>query len=48
MRVAAAAVIIDKLMTLDPQWPTVDEARLAEMAEAREELLAEGPRRDDG
>ena len=48
MRLAAAAVIIDKLMTLDPQWPTVDEARLAEMAEARDELLGEGPRRDDG
>jgi PPK2 family polyphosphate:nucleotide phosphotransferase len=48
MRVAAAAVIVDKLMTLDPQWPTVDAARLAEMAEAREELLAEGPRRDRG
>ena len=48
MRVAASGVIIDKLMTLDPQWPTVDAARLAEMAEARDELLAEGPRPDQG
>jgi PPK2 family polyphosphate:nucleotide phosphotransferase len=43
MRVAAAGVIIDKLMTIDPQWPIVDDARRAEMAEARAELLAEGP-----
>jgi PPK2 family polyphosphate:nucleotide phosphotransferase len=43
MRVAAAAVIADKLMTIDPQWPTVDDARLAEMAEARTELMSEGP-----
>jgi PPK2 family polyphosphate:nucleotide phosphotransferase len=48
MRVAAAGVIIDKLMTLDPQYPNVDAARLAEMAEARDELLAEGPRRHPG
>jgi PPK2 family polyphosphate:nucleotide phosphotransferase len=46
MRVAAAAAIVDKLMTIDPRWPTVDDARLAEMAEARTELLAEGPLRD--
>jgi len=43
MRVAAAGVIVDRLMTIDPQWPKVDAARLAEMAEAREELVAEGP-----
>ena len=43
MRLAAAGVIIEKLMTIDPQWPTVDDARLAEMAEARAELMAEGP-----
>jgi PPK2 family polyphosphate:nucleotide phosphotransferase len=43
MRVAASAVIIDKLMTIDPKWPKVDAARLAEMATARQELLAEGP-----
>jgi PPK2 family polyphosphate:nucleotide phosphotransferase len=43
MRVAAAGVIVDKLMMIDPQWPKVDAARLAEMAEAREELVAEGP-----
>ena len=39
-------MIIDKLMTIDPQWPTVDDVRLAEMAEAKAELLAEGPRTD--
>jgi PPK2 family polyphosphate:nucleotide phosphotransferase len=48
MRVAASAVIVDKLMTIDPKWPTVDAARLAEMAEARQELLAEGPLPDTG
>jgi PPK2 family polyphosphate:nucleotide phosphotransferase len=46
MRLAAAAVIIDALMTIDPQWPRVDAARLAEMADSRDELIAEGPRPD--
>jgi PPK2 family polyphosphate:nucleotide phosphotransferase len=46
MRLAAAAVIIDALMELDPRYPVVgDEARV-EMLKARDELLAEGPLRE--
>ena len=42
MRVAASAAIIDALMTIDPQWPSVSEDHHLQMAEAREELLADG------
>ena len=42
MRVAAAAVILDALVDIDPRFPVLDEAAAAEMAAAREELLAEG------
>ena len=41
MRIAAAAVIIDALMAIDPKWPKVTDEDLAAMAEARAELLAE-------
>ena len=41
MRIAASAAIIDALMTIDPQWPTLSDKHQAEMAEARKELLAE-------
>lgn len=38
MRVAAASAIIDALMKIDPQWPTVSEEDRADMAAAGEEL----------
>ena len=41
MRVAAAAVILDQLVRIDPQFPDIDEAARAEMLKAKEELLAE-------
>ena len=41
MRIAAASAIIDTLMTIDPQWPTVSEEERADMAAAREELHAD-------
>jgi PPK2 family polyphosphate:nucleotide phosphotransferase len=41
MRVAAAAVILDQLVRIDPQFPVIDEAARAEMLKARQELLAE-------
>jgi len=41
MRVAAAAVILDQLVRIDPQFPVIDEAARAEMLKAKEELLAE-------
>ena len=41
MRVAASAVIVDALMTIDPQWPKVSRKERARMAEAREALQAE-------
>jgi PPK2 family polyphosphate:nucleotide phosphotransferase len=46
MRLGAAAVIIDALMELDPQYPTVGDEARAEMLAARDELLAEGPLRE--
>jgi PPK2 family polyphosphate:nucleotide phosphotransferase len=41
MRIAASAAIINALMTIDPQWPTLSDKHQAGMAEARKELLAE-------
>jgi PPK2 family polyphosphate:nucleotide phosphotransferase len=41
MRVAAAAVILDQLVRIDPQFPVIGEAARAEMLKARAELLAE-------
>ena len=41
MRVAAASAIIDALMKIDPQWPTVSEEDRADMAAAGEELRAD-------
>ena len=41
-RLAVAAIIVDKLTAMDPQYPTVTDEDRAEMAEARAVLLAEG------
>jgi PPK2 family polyphosphate:nucleotide phosphotransferase len=41
MRVAAAAVILDELVRIDPKFPVVSEAARADMLKAKEELLAE-------
>jgi PPK2 family polyphosphate:nucleotide phosphotransferase len=40
-RLAAAAVIADTLIAIDPQYPTVDEAARRELAAARTQLEAE-------
>ena len=41
MRVAAAAVILDELVRIDPKFPVIDEAARTAMLEAKAELLAE-------
>ena len=46
MRLGAAAVIIEALMQLDPQYPTASAEAMADMAAAKAELLAEGPLRE--
>jgi len=46
MRVGAAAVIIEALMQLDPQFPTASPEAMADMEAAKAELLAEGPLRE--
>jgi PPK2 family polyphosphate:nucleotide phosphotransferase len=45
MRLGAAAVIIDALMQIDPQYPSASAEAKAEMQAAKAELLAEGPLR---
>jgi hypothetical protein len=42
-RLAAAAVIADTLIAIDPQYPTVDEAARRELEAARVQLEAEEP-----
>jgi PPK2 family polyphosphate:nucleotide phosphotransferase len=42
MRVASAAVILDALMEIDPQFPVPTPEARADMLKAKEELLAEG------
>ncbi|MFN8619864.1 MAG: polyphosphate kinase 2 family protein [Chloroflexota bacterium] len=46
MRLGAAAVIIDALMQIDPQFPTATDEAKADMETAKAELLAEGPLRE--
>ena len=46
MRLGAAAVIIDALMQIDPQFPVASDEAQADMAAAKAELLAEGPLRE--
>ena len=41
MRVAAAAVILDALMEIDPKFPEPTPEARADMLKAKEELLAE-------
>ena len=41
MRLAAAAVILDQLVQIDPKFPVIDDASRAAMLQAKEELLAE-------
>ncbi len=42
-RIVVAAVVIDTMASLDLHYPKVGEAKLAELAAAREELLREDP-----
>jgi PPK2 family polyphosphate:nucleotide phosphotransferase len=42
MRVAAAAVILNALIEIDPKFPVVSDEAKAAMLEAKEDLLAEG------
>ena len=42
-RTAAAAVIIETLMTIDPQYPVLSDAALAELEQVKKELEAEAP-----
>ncbi len=42
LRLGAAAVIIEALMSIDPQFPTVSDDARAELLAARDELLGEG------
>jgi PPK2 family polyphosphate:nucleotide phosphotransferase len=42
-RIAAAAIIANKLTEMDPQFPKVDEEGHAKMQEALKALMAEGP-----
>jgi hypothetical protein len=42
MRVAAAAVILDAIVAIDPRFPVIDPAARDEMLRIRGELLAEG------
>ena len=42
-RIAAAAIIANKLYEMNPQFPQVDAAGQAKMQEARKALMAEGP-----
>jgi PPK2 family polyphosphate:nucleotide phosphotransferase len=46
MRISAAAVIIEALMQLDPQFPVASPEAKADMEAAKAELLAEGPLRE--
>ncbi|MCU0484137.1 MAG: polyphosphate kinase 2 family protein [Chloroflexi bacterium] len=41
MRIAAGAVILDAIRSIDPQYPKVSDEARAEMLKARDELLAE-------
>jgi PPK2 family polyphosphate:nucleotide phosphotransferase len=42
-RIAAAAVLVDTLMTIDPRYPTLPQEELDELAVVKEELEAEAP-----
>jgi PPK2 family polyphosphate:nucleotide phosphotransferase len=43
-RIAAAAVIVNALMEIDPRFPEVDEAQRKELLEVKAELEAEAPK----
>ena len=40
-RLVVAGIVADALMKIDPQYPTVSEEHLVELAKAREVLLSE-------
>jgi len=40
-RICVSAIMAHTLMTIDPQFPVVDDAMRAELAKAKEALLAE-------
>ena len=42
MRLAAAAVILDQLVRIDPKFPVIDDVARKAMLDAKQELLAEG------
>jgi len=43
-RIAAARVIVNALMGIDPQFPTVDAEARSQLAEAKAELEAQAPK----
>ena len=43
MRVAVAAVLVNTLFELDPQYPTVDDEARAALVESKRELEAQAP-----
>jgi PPK2 family polyphosphate:nucleotide phosphotransferase len=43
MRIAAAAVLIDALMEIDPRFPKVSDQKRRELLEVKQQLLAEAP-----
>jgi PPK2 family polyphosphate:nucleotide phosphotransferase len=47
-RIAAAAIIANKLTEMNPQFPTVDDDDMAKMQDALKALIAEGPVEDAG
>jgi hypothetical protein len=42
-RIGVAATLVDTLVRIDPQFPKLDEERLAGLQAAREQLEAEAP-----
>jgi PPK2 family polyphosphate:nucleotide phosphotransferase len=46
-RLAAAAVLVDTLMTIDPRYPVLDEHQRQELEEGRAQLEAEAPATTD-
>jgi PPK2 family polyphosphate:nucleotide phosphotransferase len=47
-RLATAAIVVDKLRQINPEYPAADPAAVAEMAQARADLLAEQGQRRPG
>jgi hypothetical protein len=43
-RIAAASVIVEALIDIDPQYPTIDGTARAQLLEAKSELEAQAPK----